>query len=67
MIESVIPWTATSLFMVATLGIPFSDYWHWQLLSLINLLVACFLAMTGIGCFLDSPKETRVGQTVTEP
>ncbi len=67
MIESVIPWTATSLFMVATLGIPFSDYWHWQLLSLINLLVACFLAMTGIGCFLGPSKETHVGQSVTEP
>lgn len=67
MIESVIPWTATSLFMVATLGIPFSDYWHWQLLSLINLLVACFLAMTGIGCFLGPSKETHIGQSVTEP
>lgn len=64
MIESVIPWTATSLFMVATLGISFSDYWHWQLLSLINLVVAVFLATTGIGCFLGKtgdPVDRRAG------
>ncbi|MCH2182684.1 MAG: Na+/H+ antiporter NhaC [Mariniblastus sp.] len=62
MIESVIPWTATSLFMVATLGVPFSDYWHWQLLSLINLVVAAFLAITGIGCFLGKAGKASVDQ-----
>lgn len=51
MIESIIPWTATSLFMVSTLGVAFADYWHWQLLSLINIVVAFLLAITGIGCF----------------
>jgi len=51
MIESIIPWHATSLFMVATLGVSFEDYWHWQLLSLINIVVAPLLAILGIGCF----------------
>ena len=51
MIESLLPWTASTIFMVATLGVPFGTYWHWQLLSLINLLVAPLLAVTGIGCF----------------
>lgn len=60
MIESVIPWTSTAVFMVATLGVPFADYWHWQLLSLINFVVAPLLAVTGIGCFyheLDNEED----------
>lgn len=51
MIESIIPWTSTAIFMSATLGVSFADYWHWQLLSLINLVVAPLLAILGIGCF----------------
>lgn len=51
MLESVVPWTTTSVFMVATLGVPWADYWHWQLLSLINFIVAPTLAILGIGCF----------------
>jgi NhaC family Na+:H+ antiporter len=51
MLESVVPWTPTAVFMVATLGVPFADYWHWQLLSLINFVVAPTLAILGIGCF----------------
>nr|WKN34655.1 Na+/H+ antiporter NhaC [Tunicatimonas sp. TK19036] len=56
MIESIVPWTASTIFMVATLGVPFADYWHWQLLSLINLIVAPVLAITGIGCFYKERK-----------
>ena len=51
MLESVVPWTTTTVFMVATLNVPFADYWHWQLLSLINFVVAPTVAMLGIGCF----------------
>lgn len=61
MIESVVPWTTTSVFMVATLGVPFEQYWHWQLLSLINFIVAPTLAILGIGCFyheVDPPEKT---------
>ena len=39
------------LAMVATLGVPFQDYWHWQLLSLFNFVVAPTLAVLWIGCF----------------
>tara|TARA_R110002050_G_scaffold177889_1_gene311072 strand:+ start:17243 stop:18688 length:1446 start_codon:yes stop_codon:yes gene_type:complete len=53
MIESIIPWHATTLFMVTTLGVPFEDYWHWQLLSLANLVIAPTLAIFGIGCFYN--------------
>lgn len=51
MVESLIPWTTTTIFMTATLQVPFADYWHWQLLSLFNLVIAPVLAITGIGCF----------------
>jgi NhaC family Na+:H+ antiporter len=51
MVESIIPWTATAIFMSATTGVAFADYWHWQLLTLINLVIAPLLAITGIGCF----------------
>lgn len=57
MIESIIPWTATAIFMSATTGVAFSDYWHWQLLSLVNLVVAPILAITGIGCFYNEKKN----------
>ncbi len=50
MIESVIPWHASAVFMVKTLGVPYSDYWHWQLLTWINIVVAVTCAITGIGC-----------------
>lgn len=59
MIESIIPWTASTIFMVSTLGVPFSSYWHWQLLSLINLLVAPLLAITGIGCFYQKKPQQK--------
>ena len=59
MIETLIPWHASTLFVVATLGVPLADYWHWQLLTLINIVVAPLLAVTGIGCFYkkDSKKS----------
>ena len=51
MLESIVPWSSTALFIVATLGIPVADYWHWQFLSLINFIIAPALAVRGIGCF----------------
>lgn len=53
MIESLVPWTTTSIFIVATLGISYGEYWHWQILSLTNMIVAPFLAIAGIGCFYN--------------
>ena len=56
MLESLIPWHATTIFLTATLGVAYSDYWYWQVLSLINLILAPSLAILGIGCFY---KKTR--------
>jgi NhaC family Na+:H+ antiporter len=49
MIEPIIPWHPSALFMVATLGVPVAEYWRWELLTLVNLVVAVILAVTGIG------------------
>jgi NhaC family Na+:H+ antiporter len=51
MIESLIPWTTTTIFMSATLQVSYADYWHWQLLSLFNIIIAPTFAILGIGCF----------------
>ncbi len=51
MIENLIPWHTTGIYMSTTLGVSVAQYWHWQFLSLINFAVAITLALTGIGCF----------------
>ena len=59
MIETLIPWTASTLFVVSTLGVTFADYWHWQLLSILNVFVAPILALTGIGCFYKKKDKKK--------
>lgn len=49
MLESLVPWHATALFMVATLGVPVSAYAPWQLLSLFNFAFAILFALFGQG------------------
>lgn len=66
MLESVVPWTPTAVFMVKTLGVSFADYWHWQLLSLINFVVAPTLAILGIGCFYREFDQPAGKATPTE-
>ncbi len=51
MIESLVPWSTTAIFIYASLGVAVQDYWHWQLLSLINIPLAFIFALLGIGCF----------------
>jgi len=60
MLESLVPWHATSVFMVATLGVPWEHYWHWQLLSLANFVVAPLVAILGIGCFYGEADSITV-------
>ena len=62
MIEPLVPWHTTAIYMGATLGVPVAQYWHWQFLSLINIVVAITLAITGIGCFYGAKnlKTTEV-------
>ena len=44
MIESIVPWTTTAVFVYSTLGVSVFDYWQWQLLSLANIFIAFGLA-----------------------
>lgn len=57
MIENLIPWHTTAIFIGATLGVSVGEYWHWQFLSLINFAVAITYALTGFGCFYKKPLE----------
>ncbi len=59
MIESLIPWHPTALFMVSVMGVAVGDYWYWQLLSLINLVIAPLFGVLGIGCFLKNDRILR--------
>ena len=40
MLESLVPWHATAVFMVATLGVSVGDYLYWQVFSLANIFIA---------------------------
>ena len=59
MIESLIPWHPTALFMVSVMGVAVGDYWCWQLLSLTNLIIAPLIAILGIGCFYNLRDKTN--------
>ena len=56
MLESLVPWTTTTLFMVATLGVAWEDYVRWQILSLANLAVAPLLLALGVGMFKSAKR-----------
>jgi len=60
MLESLVPWSTTAVFVYATLGVSVLDYWHWQLLSLINICLAFIFAFTGFGCFHKSIKAKPI-------
>ena len=59
MIESMTPWSSTTVFMVATLGVSYAEYAPWQLLSLLNFIIAPTLAILGIGCFYNTTNTTN--------
>lgn len=60
MIESMLPWTTTGLFMAATLGVSVMDYNRWQLLTIFNIIVAILLAVTGKGCFYYEVEKDKI-------
>ncbi len=53
MMENLAPWTPSGIFMATTLGVSVIDYAPFQFLSLINIGVAYFFAITGIACFYE--------------
>lgn len=44
MIESLVPWSTTAVFVGATLGVSVNEYWQYQFLSLANVLIAFLFA-----------------------
>ncbi|GLX80400.1 Na+/H+ antiporter NhaC [Thalassotalea insulae] len=60
MIESLIPWSTTSVFVYASLNVAIQDYWRWQLLSLINIAIAFLFAWCGIGYFQQTTKKDEL-------
>ena len=59
MIETLVPWTPSAVFMVATLGVPFSAYAPWQILSLANVVIAPIFAVLGVGWFLEAARPAK--------
>lgn len=57
MMENLAPWTPSGIFMASTLGITSVQYAPYQFMSLFNIVIAYFLAMTGIACFYNTGKE----------
>ena len=58
MMENLAPWTPSGLFMIGALGVSALEYAPYQFLSLINIVVAYFFALTGIACFYGA-KDTE--------
>lgn len=64
MIENLLPWTTTGVFMFGALGVSPIDYWKFQYVSLYGFVIAIILALTGIGCFYNEKNEsTKEGET----
>ena len=51
MLENLVPWTPTGLFMMSTLGVSAIEYAPYQFLSIINIIIAYIFAFTGIACY----------------
>jgi NhaC family Na+:H+ antiporter len=60
MLESLVPWHQTCVYMMATTGIAVADYWYWQVFSLSNILIAFIFTFIGFAIFKknDSRKKT---------
>jgi len=54
MMENLVPWTPSGVFMGVTLGVSALEYAPYQFISLINILLAYIFAFTGIACFYNS-------------
>lgn len=53
MMENLAPWTPSGIFMASTLGISALEYAPYQFLSLANIFIAYFFAVTGFACFIE--------------
>jgi len=61
LISPLIPWTPTCLFMMATLGVSYSEFYSWHLLAYVNYIIAVIFAVFGIAMFKSDslPKNNK--------
>ena len=64
MMENLMPWTPSGIFMFATLGIHPWDYAPYQFLSIINIVLAYLFAFTGIACFYNVKQKKNGPQEI---
>ncbi len=57
MMENLLPWTPSGIFMAQTLGVAAWTYAPYQFLSLINIVIAYFFALTGIAIFKNANSQ----------
>lgn len=57
MIEPMLPWTTTGIYMVSTLGVAYAAYVPFMFMNFINFIIAPTLAITGKGCFYHEVDE----------
>lgn len=68
MLENLAPWTPSGIFMAGALGVTALEYAPYQFMSLVNILLAYVLAVTGVGCFykeIDNEIKTEVKKDAT--
>lgn len=58
MLEPIVPWHPSALFMAATLGVPVVSYWQWEVLTLANLVIAPLLVILGVGLVKASGRRS---------
>ncbi len=59
MMENLFPWTPSGIFMTMTLGVSPLLYAPYQVMSLANIVIAYFFALTGIACFKNIKKSNE--------
>jgi len=57
MMENLVPWTPSGIFMAKTLGVAAFDYAPYQVMSIANILIAYFFAISGIAIFKNSSQN----------
>lgn len=57
LLESLLPWHPTGIFMTLTLGVPVAQYAQFQFLSLANIAIAFIYASFGLFIFKTTPKS----------
>ena len=59
MMENLAPWTPSGIFMAGALGVTSLEYAPYQFISLANIIIAYFFAMTGIACFYNRKGQLK--------